>query len=626
MRFRWLAAFVGLALAASPAAARLATVDEVPLLVKSLERHTKVAGDGTSVDRWRWLLRVQRRDAREDVGTRSIRFYKSFETVKILKARTRTKGVWKETALSDVQERAVDDESPGFSSLSEYVLSFPDVQEGSELEFEYEIQTQKALEPGFWGQNFLLDSGVYEAFRWTIESARKLHWSQQDPFNAIRAESAAFGAGTRLVFRATRPLRMALADEVDAYFSNARKVHLLASFLGEWKEYGRHAAREFEKRLAGTLPDEDRRLLKSLQAVADPELRVQRILQHIHSHLRYFGDWRTSEQMHVPRTLDEIHRTQYGDCKDFALVAVRLMRDAGLEAKPVWVLNTEETPTEGLYRQPTDNAFNHVIVRVTLGGEARWIDPTNPAARVRFVSDEIAGRRGLVLDPEGSSLESIPRVGAGDYLTETEAVLERDAKGRTEVKIATRYRGFAAVTAGEQIRRDGATYFSDESAQRLVPSAALVEVRADVLDLDPETGDLRESRLQATFENFWVRTSAGPGFSPVREDVIERFRNLRLRDREGDIYLGKVYSYRESVRLTGFQLAGDLKLDCEVSSPWLDFSQRIERGPTGVVFVSRFDLKANEIPYDRASRARVAALQRSLRECAGRQLLLVKNN
>lgn len=200
----------------SLAQARLATTDEVPLLVKSLERRTTVNADGTSVDRWSWIMKVQRRDAREDVGTRAIRFYKSFEQVKILKARTRTKGVWKETALTDAQERAVDDDSPGFSSLHEYVLSFPDVQEGSDLEFEYEIQTMRALEPGFWGQNFILDSGVYEQFRWTIDSAKKLSWSHQDPLNSLRASTSMWRGRHQLVFRTTRALRMALADESDA--------------------------------------------------------------------------------------------------------------------------------------------------------------------------------------------------------------------------------------------------------------------------------------------------------------------------------------------------------------------------------------------------------------------------
>lgn len=606
------------------AGARVATLAEVPLLVKKLERETVVNEDGTFRDRWSWRMKVQRRDAREDSGTRSIRFYKSFEEVKVLRAGTRTEGKFKEISLKDLQERAVTDESPGFSSLHEYVLSFPDVQEGSEIEFDYEVRTKRALEEGFWGQSFILDTGAYESFQWKIRSQRPLADYAQDPQGMIEGSRRKEGAGETIVYRSKAPFSLALADESEPYVSNRRKIILMAGFLSDWARYGRSSSKEFEKLAQESMPAEDEAFAVELRKEPDHARRVQKVLQRMHEKLRYFGDWRASEHMYVPRPFAEIARTQYGDCKDFALVAVRLLRLAGLEAKPVWILNTEDPPSENLYKIPTDNAFNHVIVRVGDDKNFWWVDPTNTAARVNYIADEIAGRPGLVLDAVGSRLIPIRRIEPADYRTVVEATAAPGRRGRTRLSVKAGYRGYSPISAGEQMESDGLTYFIEEHLQRLMPAASLGGAKTESVDVDRETGDLRAYKASAEFENFWVRTSLGLGYSPVREEIIEKLRNLKLSDRGGDVLLGKVYAYEETLRLTGYRLQGRLKLDCEVRSPWLDFTQRVREERDAVVFQSIFSLKEPDLVLTPETRPGAARLQKDLRDCAGRVLVLLK--
>lgn len=604
--------------------ARVASVTEVPLVIRELDRETRVSADGAVTERWKWRIKVQRDEAREDIGSRSIRFYKNFEEVRILRAGTRRAGRFQAVDLKDLQERAVTDENPGFSSLHEFMLSFPDVQEGSEIEYEYEISAKKALEPGFWGQSFEIDSGAYEDFRWRIVSEKDLTSDLIDPTGRMTMRKSAEGGRTVVTFTAKAPFSLALADEVDPFVSGERKMLLMAGFLKDWSGYGRSSARDFESRARESASAEDEAFAKGLRREKDPAIRIQKILQRIARKFRYFGDWRTTEQMYVPRRLGEIYRTLYGDCKDFALVGVRLFRLAGLEAKPVWILNTEERPAEAMYRFPTDNAFNHVIVRVTEGEREWWVDPTNPVARVRYLADEIAGRPGLVLDENGSRLLPIRKIVAGDYVTGVDAEVSESGDGKVRVAIATKYEGFSPVSAGEQLKSDGLSFFVEEHLQKLMPSASLTSVRATDIDVESASGDFRRFEAVGAFENFWVRTSSGPGFSPVREDIVERLRNLKLGDRGGDVLLGKVYTYRENVLLKGYRLQGPFALDCDVRSPWIDFTQRIADGAAGVRFQSSFELKEAEMILSAANKPAVLKLQKDLRECAGRILVLLR--
>ncbi|MBX3041002.1 MAG: DUF3857 domain-containing protein [Bdellovibrionaceae bacterium] len=615
--------FLLVALISSFAQARLARNSEVPLLVKKLLRETHVAADGSSREKWHWVLRVQRPEAREEVGARPIRFYKNFEEVKVLRAGTRTQGQWTEMSLNDLQERAVTDESPGFSSLHEYILSFSDVQEGSEVEFEYEIVTKRALEPNFWGQSFVLDTGAYDELQWKIVSEKPLTSALQDPGGAMKMQVNK--NRTQVLLKSVKPFSLALADEDEPYLSNQKSILMMAGFLSDWKSYGVASAKAFEQKAQGALAKKDEQFLGKVKVEKDKARRIQMVLKRISDRFRYFGDWRASEQMYVPRSLDEINRTSFGDCKDFALVAVKMLRSVGLEAKPVWVLNADNPPGSFLYKFPTDNAFNHVIVRVSDGSQVWWVDPTNPAARVHFLADSIAGRDGLVLDEKGSDLQKIRALKAEDYRTSLVAEIWPENVGITQVKVKSDYEGFSPVTSGEQIKLDGAKAFVQENIQRLMPPASLLRVRAEEMTLERESGNLRAYSASAEFENFWVKASTGIGFSPVREEVLERLRALSLEGRAGDIYLGKVYSHREVILLRGYRQLGETNFSCAVRSPWLDFEQKIQDDKRGLLYVSSFALKEPEIRYGAEEKRSVRKLQQDLRSCAGRQILLLQS-
>lgn len=604
--------------------ARWFSAKEAPLLVKKLVRETFVKADGSFRETWTWHLRVQGRQAREEVGTRTIPFYKNYEEVKILSARTLTKGKARDLQAQDIMERSVTDESPGFSSLHEWVLSFPDVQENSEIQFRYEVKVHRALEPGFWGQNFVIDSGVYEDFRWKIESEKPLFQSLQDLRGLVEVKSFTKKSLHHLEFRSKKGFSLALTDENPPHLSTEKHLHLSASVLKDWPEYGRFSAKAFAEKLKGRYHPEDEKFAESLRQLKNPEERIQKILQRIHSRFRYFGDWRATEHLSIPRSFEEINRTLYGDCKDFALISVKLLGLAGLVAEPVWILNTETPPSAADYQIPTDNAFNHVIILVRFGEQTWWVDPTNPAARVRFLSDEIAGRPVLILRPEGSELTTIRPLLPDDYQARFEMEVWPQSPTAARFALRVNYGGYSQVSAGERHVEEGSVTYLENLIRRSLPLAAVPRFSVQKLDEDRESGDLREVLLQGEAENFWIRAGGHLGFSPLREEVIELLRTVRLTDRAGDLALGKVYAYDEKVTLFGVKTKGELIPNCEVLSPWVDYRQKVKATEKGFEFESSLRLKKSELVLTEQTQAQAFKLQKDLQNCAGRHLQLLE--
>ncbi len=127
------------------------------------------------------------------------------------------------------------------------------------------------------------------------------------------------------------------------------------------------------------------------------EGRVAAALKLVQRDVRYLA-MSIGDGGFVPRPVQAIWETRFGDCKDASRLLVSLLRRLGVKAEPVLV-NTQIG--RDLHDGPAHLfAFDHCIVRARLGGESFWLDPT--------------------MDEQGGRLKSLfqPRFGWALPLTE----------------------------------------------------------------------------------------------------------------------------------------------------------------------------------------------------------------
>ena len=132
-----------------------------------------------------------------------------------------------------------------------------------------------------------------------------------------------------------------------------------------------------------------------------------------------------------PHRVDEVCHAQYGDCKDKATLAVSMLEELGVEARPVILRTTDRGEID--YGLPSLGLFNHAIYYIPdADGKELWIDGTAQFFHATELPPGDEGSNSLIVEPGGKSVfKRIPNSPAerngGHY--QTRIALSGDGSG-----------------------------------------------------------------------------------------------------------------------------------------------------------------------------------------------------
>lgn len=199
---------------------------------------------------------------------------------------------------------------------------------------------------------------------------------------------------------------------------------------------------------------------------AEPMLEAQiaRTIQLIQDDFRYlsvnleFGG-------QIPNSPDAVARRRYGDCKDLSFLLATLLRQLGIQARPVLV-NAQLRKTIG-DMLPSLNVFNHVIVEFEVEDKKRWIDPTI-ARQGGGAFGRVVPNYGLGLPVGGTvtGLTKQPEVFGQSNLYELREVVQLDTTGaKSLVSLVTRAEGIHADRLRDEFAKIGAVEMAKSNLQ-----------------------------------------------------------------------------------------------------------------------------------------------------------------
>jgi cellulose synthase operon protein C len=143
-------------------------------------------------------------------------------------------------------------------------------------------------------------------------------------------------------------------------------------------------------------------LTKDCSSEIEKMQRIYNFVQSVH-----YIDVELGLGGYTPHTPEEVLNQNYGDCKDKAVLLLGMLKSAGLEAKPVLVLKSDQ----GLIhpRFPNWN-FNHMIVKASTHDKIDyWMDPTIKYCKFGSLPYQCENINVLVLNnDETSQIESTP--------------------------------------------------------------------------------------------------------------------------------------------------------------------------------------------------------------------------
>jgi len=253
----------------------------------------------------------------------------------------------------------------------EAIVALADVRVGDAVEYGYSIAGENPIFAGRHASFYPLnrDQAVARlAVRIRYPASRKLNYGLYRSELPV-AETLEHGVKTlRLDAEGLAPVRT--EQVVPAWFG--MYPWLQVTEYGSWEEVGAWARGLYE--IPTDLSPEIEAVLDKLKDQAQtPEELTAMTLAWVQNEIRYYSI-AVGTSSHRPNHPNLTARQRFGDCKDKSLLLSAMLQRLGIRAEPALVSAQVRRRVADFL--PTPTAFDHVIVRVQLGGQTYWLDGT----------------------------------------------------------------------------------------------------------------------------------------------------------------------------------------------------------------------------------------------------------
>jgi tetratricopeptide (TPR) repeat protein/transglutaminase-like putative cysteine protease len=327
---------------------------------------------------------------------------------------------------------------------------------------------------------------------------------------------------------------------------------------------------------------------------------------------------------YTPQKPADTWSLRYGDCKAKTLLLLALLHELGIEAEPVVAPAQAGDLAEG--RLPSAGAFDHVLVKALVGGEALWLDGTAGGTRLADLKDAPPFRTALPLRSAGASLVATPF--RAPARPDADVSVEIDQRAGVTlpslVKVTMKLRGqpaamlgFAASQADANQKRD----LAQEVVGKVLGEARLAD-QAFAYDAATGVGTLTASGMLTTM---WKRERGrrrlsldrgidGLTFEPDRGRAAWRTIPVAIGGPERTIFRTRLLLPDGG---KGYALAGDQQLAEPIAGRVI--TRRVSHVGELVTVEDDIATTLAEVPADAvvATRARVALAKSRLLEAVG---------
>jgi transglutaminase-like putative cysteine protease len=246
-----------------------------------------------------------------------------------------------------------------------------DVRVGDIVEYSYSV---RGSNPVFGNQQF----GRFE-LQWAVPvhqmhvrllwpKGRAVHFLPRN--TSLQAMVTEQGAHSEYIWQGKNLSALVLESDAPNWFDPYPSVQW--SEFKDWSSVARWALPYYRlpKQLSPALQAEVDNIAKTH---ATPQERLLAALRFVQREIRYLGV-EIGPGSHAPSQPHQVLERRFGDCKDKSLLTLTLLKGLGIEAHAALVHTSLQRGIREL--QPMPYAFNHVLVRASIGDRHYWIDPT----------------------------------------------------------------------------------------------------------------------------------------------------------------------------------------------------------------------------------------------------------
>lgn len=613
------------ALAPQLALARFNLAEDAPATLTRDEVTIEVARDGTFVEDEAREVLIRNEAGRQVAGTMGIVYNARASKVEVLSAETVVGGKTLPVTPEAIEDKPVATNLPGFDELAKITVPYTGVQVGSRVRIRKKTTQREVAFSGHYSRAFFPGSDLAcEHFSLMIRSQRPLLVAVNDPEQIFEVAHSPEGDVDTLRVKLRKPVYRQLVEEQQySYMPTSRLPYVQVSTDGSLDAPAAPVVAAYEKIISGPLPPlfEEQAKVFAGSTGTFPD-RLDALTSSFSQRIRYFGDWRPRNGGYVPRALEDIASSQYGDCKDMAAAVAAILRKAGVRADVAWIRRRPIPPTP--LPLDTPDAYNHAIVRVVQDGSTYWVDPTSNVSFARGIPGDLAGRDALVVEAGKLRKDLVPFPpseagvvrGTGTYVFTSDGNAKITARLELLGQQAVWLTGVGRYAAPETIKF--AILRGISEGRRIVSGT--------VGDFDMLSPVVRNISIDVTteVEGAAIRTTAGLAYR-LEHDSLKAFSIVDPKKDQGDLFLGPP-SLEESVdRIAESRLVGKNPAPCRVSSPWVDASWDARDDGDSVTVYSRVALKKPLLTHSEIGGEAFADLQKGIKQCFGDYALVFES-
>ena len=209
--------------------------------------------------------------------------------------------------------------------------------------------------------------------------------------------------------------------------------------MNTWQEYGKwvQGLNLGLDQLSDSRQNEIRNMVGEIK---DTVKAIETLYKYMQKRTRYVGI-QLGLGGYKPFPAETVDRLGYGDCKALSNYMMALFNSVGI---PSICVIAGAGSNEGITMPnfPTDNQTNHVILCVPLQKDTIWLECTSQTAPCGYLGRFVAGRKVLLIMPEGGKLTVTPLLTSEQNLQVRAAEVQINPEGEMNATVKTRYSGY----------------------------------------------------------------------------------------------------------------------------------------------------------------------------------------
>lgn len=393
--------------------ARWATLEDSS--IKTIYNNTNISinKDYTHETTVEFLEEILKEQGREKFSKFIFVYDLKREKIKILEAYTIFKGKKYIVQKHEIEDKPLASEASAIAEYGQISIAFPKVVVGAKIYLKYKIIVNNLAIPEYFDDFFSFGRGGYfEKSNVTINSKIPLYVHKNDPYELldIKEKNQEKKLVESITINQKRPFTNDLIDEPSSGAINKKYLTWVAVTSEKtWQGLHKKFVDKYSKVINQKLPNAFEKIYEGAKNKKNEIDQINYITLSLSDSIQYLMDRRSISGNVFPRDLNEVARTQYGDCKDFSFVTGAILKKLGYKVDIVAVYRSEIYPE---FKAPIPFfVFNHMMLKVQgKNGNIYWLDPTNFQSMAGGLFPDIADRMALVISDKAARYEKIPSI------------------------------------------------------------------------------------------------------------------------------------------------------------------------------------------------------------------------